>query len=359
VCVFREHDAEVRCLAFTPDGSILASGGEDRVIRIWSGLKTVEPQGASVQPRKWADDAEMQNAALAISPDGKRLASPGGGTTLRIWDVESGQLLSGLQERGGTGAQTSASGIRAAAWSPNGRYLAAGGEGNLLHLWELQSNKLLKPEGHAGVVTSLAFSPDSKLLASAAGQRGDVWLWDVATGEPWLLIPEAVDACSVEALAFHPARRLLAAAGVDWLATGGSDGAVAVWDVDQRREVVLLDGGGVSVAFHPRSNRLAVAGLGQSIRIWDYETATMVAELAGHEEAVTVVAYSPDGRWLASAGNDRTVRLWDANTGAASGGIELDTQALALAFAPDSSSLFTANANTSCYRLEVARLVQG
>jgi WD40 repeat protein len=213
-------------------------------------------------------------------------------------------------------------------------------------------------EGQDPPVTALAFSPDSQLLAAGGSRSDDVWLWSPESGEPVLLIPGAVDGCSVEALAFHPNSRLLAVGGIDWLATSGSDGAIALWDVVGRHPAGNgLKGGALDVAFHPSGNRLAAASLVQVVRVWDMTDRKLIAELDGHEDAVTCVAYSPDGRLLASGGNDRTVRLWDADTLELLAVRELDTQVKALAFAPDSRSLFTGNGNTSCYQLDVRRML--
>jgi WD40 repeat protein len=209
VCVFREHDDEVRCLAFL--GRLHAGErGDDRVIRIWTGLKTAQPQAA----RGCRDGTRKPWEALALSPDGKRLACPGGGARCASGEVETGRLS--RPPRAGV--------LRAVAWSPDGRRVAAGGENTPVHLWEIDGNAHRQLEA-VRVVASLAFSADGKPWPRRQRSRGDVWLWDVETGEPWLLIPDADDTGAIEAVAFHPTRRLVAAAGVDHLATGGSDGA--------------------------------------------------------------------------------------------------------------------------------------
>ncbi len=207
-------------------------------------------------------------------------------------------------------------------------------------------------------MTTLAFSFDSRQLASASSQGTDVWLWSVPDGEPRLLIPNATDGCSIDTVAFHPQGRLLAVTGIDYMSTSGMDGLVAVWDLADRKEVHRFRGGATRTAFDPRGQRLAVCSLVQSIRIWDLTTGKLANELLGHREAVTCLAYSPNGRWLASGGDDRKVRLWEADSGEPRGSVELDSQIKALSFSADGRYLFTGNANTSCYQLAVQQMAQ-
>jgi WD40 repeat protein len=334
------HEAEIRALAFSKDGRQLASGGADRAIHLWD---------ASLGER-WSDRSGSTTAAttISLSPDGGRLAATCG-ATVDVWDVVTGKLI---HEFGGEGA------LHAVAHSPDGRLLAAAGDGPRILLLDADS---AEPRGTlAGPqppITALAFTPDAELLASANATCGDVWVWNVAAAEPALLIPDALDGCTVQTLAVHPSAPLLAVGGIDWLATGGSDGCVALWNVTTRRREVSFRGGATSVAFHPLGRRLAAASLVRSIRIWDVEARRGIAELDGHTDAVRCVSYSPDGRWLVSGGDDRTLRLWDADTGALLGVCELHTQIKSLRFSPDGSVLFTGNGNDSCCQVEVQRLL--
>jgi WD40 repeat protein len=245
------------------------------------------------------------------------------------------------------------------AASADGRWLAGGGFDSRIRVWEAATGKMHATlEGQKGKVAAVAFAPDSTKLASASDDDGTVWLWNLQTREPLLVIPEAADACTVEALAFHPAGLLLAVAGIDWLATGGSDGAIGLWDLQENCACGVLDRGATALAFHPSGRWLAAASLNNSICVWDMESRELAEELTGPSEAVTCIAYSPDGRWLASGGDDRTIRLWQTETGETKGICPLDTQVKALCFSPDGRYLYTGNGNTTSYQLEVQRLLE-
>jgi WD40 repeat protein len=345
------HNGSILALAFEGQGKRLASGGTDRVIRV---VDLAEAGAASARvPPEVIDPGAFWylGASLALHPDGTRLASTQG-TVLQVWDAQSAQVLLESEEK---------TVLQSLAYAPDGRLIAGGCGDATIRLWDAATGKIQKTladEDQLTPVTALAFAPDSKTLASAGTTGMEVWLWNVDSGEPCLLIPDALGGCAIESLTFHPQGRLLAIGGIDWLATGGSDGGVSLWDIGERCEVQSFDGGSKAVAFDPTGRRLASASLERSIWLWDVETGQLAKELTGHEDTVTCLAYSRDGRWLASGGDDRTVSLWDAASGALLATTTLNTQLKGLAFSPDGRFLFTGNGNMTCYQLDVQKILK-
>lgn len=353
VAVLREATAEVRCLCFTPDDEkgnlrppFLAYGGADRVIYLWDSNQGGDG-GTGIDPL-------VSRTAIAVSPDGGRLYSLGGGTDLRGYDIEPGERTFRLE-----GEPV----LRAFALSPDGKTIAASrpekGDDDraTLALYDTEGKRVAGCDGQKGPITALAFSHGSHLLASGGLRSSDVWLWRVPTGEPALLIPDALDGCAVEALAWQPGSPVLAVAGIDYLATGGNDGEVALWDVSVPSVIRRIPGGATAVAFHSEGSLLAVAGLRRVIGLYRPGTEAPAMELRGHQDTIACLSFSPDGRWLASGGDDRTVRLWNVATGEQAGAWELDNQVRAVAFGPEGRFLYTGNGNTSCYQIEIEQML--
>ena len=337
--ILGEAEAQIRCLAFNHDGSRLAAGGADRSLHLWQPISG-ECLSGKVEPAS-------APTGVAVSPDRRRLAGASG-TTLRMWNVDSGALL---QQRSGNE-------LRAVAYSPDGQFLAIGGERvELLDASSLSSVRSFV--GPAEPIVALEFAAAAPLLAAGGNSSGDIWIWDVRTGEPELLIPEAVHGCTVQCLAFHPKKPVLAVGGCDWYETTGSDGMVVLWDVPGKRREAFLGGGATAIAFDPSGQRLAVAGLDHVVRVWDLAERRLVGERIGHADTIRGLAYSPEGRWLASAGDDRTVWLWELRTGRAVSIASLSVQATSVAFTFDGKALFTGNSDGSCSELLISAALNG
>lgn len=326
--------AEVRFIAFSPDGRHLACNG-DRVLHLWN-PETGKPH-ADIGPRPRA------KTTVSINRDGSKFISNGGGTNVRVWNSKTRQTVTTLQTD---------EPIHALAFSPDGNWIA-GAVSKQIRLWDSTGKHVADWDGPEEPITTLAFSPDSKLLATGSKHGISVWIWGVADGEPVLLIPDALDGCSIESLAFHPDNNQLAVGGIDRMATGGSNGAISVWNLAERAEVTTFLDGATAIALHPGGDILASTTLDQSICLWDLQLKQLLQELLGHDGPVTCLAFSPAGHLLASGSEDHTLRLWDAK-GHELSCTELDSQVTSIAFSADGTYLYLGHANTTCSQLQLA-----
>lgn len=160
---------------------------------------------------------------------------------------------------------------------------------------------------YAGAVTSVAFSPDGRLLAAGA-DSGAIYLWRVADRQ---LIGICQGHTShVWSLAFGGPPD---AAG-SLLLSGSGDSTVRIWDVEHRQTLRILAGhtaGIASVGFHPSGKLVASGSLDQTARLWDAQTGELLYALQADRAKVEALAFSPDGSTLATGGHDQVVRLWD------------------------------------------------
>jgi WD40 repeat protein len=380
IMLLNRHADQVHALTFSADGQWLAVADSDFNIHVWS-----DPRQGTVKFVLEGHSDEIK--ALAFARDGRRLASAGADRVVHLWDMETGQLVAGPNPQARHGialideraiVSTAGAGIQAweldstkptwspptkavlsVATSPNGELLATGGPSPDVEVWNVKSRKLAATLPHTrGPIVNLTFSADSQQLASASVTDGLVWLWRMGEPEAILVIPEAAESSTLETLAFHPRVKWLAVGGIDWLRTAGSDGALCLWDLEQRDKITTVPVGVTSAVFDSTGRYLAAGTFTQTVAVWEVKDMRRVFEFTGHQDRIGAVLFSPDGSWLVSAGDDCTVRVWNMLTGRLAVARQFDAAVQSLAFSPDGRYLFTGNGNTTCYRLELKKLLE-
>lgn len=218
--VLKGHRAQLKAVAFSPDGKFLASSDVDSTIKLWA------MPGGTLQTTLTGHSACV--FSIAFSPDGKLLASCSGDKTIRLWTLPEGTLRATVT--GGV------DGVVALAISPDGNLLASVGGWNdaAIRLWKLPEGKLQATlTGQSNSVFAVAFSPNGRMLASGGGDK-TIRLWTIPEGKLQATLTGHDD--EVRAVAFSSDGRSLVSGG------GLGDGRLCLWELSgAKRRWVLFD----------------------------------------------------------------------------------------------------------------------
>jgi WD40 repeat protein/transcriptional regulator with XRE-family HTH domain len=288
---FVAHQGEIWAIAYSPDGTLLATSGSDKNIQIWD---------AATYKNLLAYKAQDAGAkSITFSVDGKQLAIASDDGAARVLDIETGEIL--FELRGHTKA------VHAITFSPDGKQLATSSLDKSIRFWDAATGKELATWRDIQ-------DPSNQLIYSPDGARILFVDAPVLFAQPGLL--HVVEAGSGEEIYRAPV-------GYYGFALSPDGKRLALIPPDMRFIRILDASNGQPLynlprppnritwmAFSPDSSRLAVGGYDRKVHLWDTGTGIKLFTLSGHSELVGVVTFSPDGMHLASGAFDGTLKIW-------------------------------------------------
>jgi WD40 repeat protein len=290
------HRGPVIGAAWSPDGTRIASCGNDGTVQVWN---------ATTGSALWHTLIDAYAFAVAWSPNGRMVAGAGMSGTVSLLDGTTGQVKMTL------GRQTGA--IEGLAWSHDGRYVASGSQGGTVNVYDTQTgNVIVTYTGHTASVEHIAWSPDGTRIASAS-YDGTLQVWDAKTGQH--RVTYSGHGAPVWEVAWSPdGTRIVSgtgAAGIHGPVT--ADNSIRVWDPATGQTLLTYTGStaqAYALAWSPDGKRIASGGDDKLVRVWSATTGETALLYRGHSDIIFHVAWSPDGTRIASASVDGTVQIW-------------------------------------------------
>jgi WD40 repeat protein len=298
--VLEGHEGTIYALAWSPDGTTLASASQDGTVRLWD-------------TATWQETAQLIGHdrpvwGVAWSPDGTQIASAGWNRDVLLWDVATSSLIRTLDGRGR---------LFDIEWSPDGLHVASGSANGSVFVWDAATGeRVARLEGHLAETIAVIWSADgNSIISGSIDTTIRVWDWRTGAEIERLLDPGLVSGvrADVNGLALSPDGTRFASAR--------QTGQIAIWDALSLEFVMRTDAAHIGwargVVWSPDGVMLASTGDDERLIIRSADTGDLVARISGHEAPVWSIAWSPDGSQIAtgsgqydSDAGEHHIRIW-------------------------------------------------
>ena len=314
------HNGPVLSVAFSPDSQRLATGGGDSTARVWNLAGNAPAETQRLVHNDWVEN-------VVFSPDGQTLATASDDGTARVWNTANGQELLRLPHKDA---------VRMIAFSPNGNWIATGSADHTARLWDAATGQEMSQMPQLDTLTALAYNPIGSRLVTADAS-GLAQLWDTT----------AIDQMEVARVQQKGwVRDIAFSADGSQVATASDDGFTAwLWNIAGKKPQVIREFQRDnqefvrSVALSVDGRWLAAGGDDRTVWVWDLKDKQAAPRRLTHDGEINTVAFSPDSQLLASGGADSTVHLWDVTTGEERQKLKLDSPVTSVVFNSDGKQL--------------------